>query len=273
MQDALPTDITYRHYIEREFRARCRRNPSYSLRAYARDLDVHPAKLSEVIRKTCGLSAQSAAQLAPKLKLTEQESEHFVILVEAEHSRSSARKKQALEILKKFQMINGINEIELEKFKVISDWHHNALLELMMLEHFVSSTEWMAEQLNLNLETTQQALVRLEKFGLIQNQNGQWCVTDANLTTTNGIPSREIREHHFQIIQKASESIEDQPVNERDLSSMTMAINEADLPFVQNKLQEFRRSLAIELQKNTKKNRVYCLATQFFPLSKKRDQL
>ena len=171
MQNALPTDITYRHYIEREFQARCRRNPSYSLRAYARDLDVHPAKLSEVIRKTCGLSAQSASQLAPKLKLTEQESEHFITLVEAEHSRSSARKKQAQEMLKNFQIMNGITELELEKFKVISDWYHNAILELMTLDHFVSSAEWMAEQLNVSLETIQHALARLEKFGLIQNQN------------------------------------------------------------------------------------------------------
>lgn len=269
----LPTDITYRTYIEREFKARCRRNPSYSLRAYARDLQVPPSKLSEVLRHTCGLSAQSATALAPRLRLTEKEAEHFVTLVESEHSRSSTRKEQAKKLLEQFQLVNGVTELDLEKYKVISDWYHYAILELMTLDHFVSSNEWMAEQLGLDVATVIEALNRLVRVQLIENIDGAWKTCEQNTSSPSHIPSREIREHHFQILQKATASIEDQPMDERDLATMTLAIDEKDFPVVKQRLKEFRRSLASDLQKSVNRDRVFCLSTQFFPLSKKKDQL
>ena len=269
--DVNQQDLTYRHYIEREFRSRCRRNPSYSLRAYARDLDVPPSKLSEVLRKCCGLSAQSASAIIPKLKLSDQESEFFILSVEAEHSRSIVRKQQARNHLQQFHIMTGFTDLDLEKFKIISDWYHNALLELMNLHHFESNTEWMADQLGLDLETTVAALNRLEKFNLISRDSKKWTVCHDNTVVDGKTPSREIREYHSQVLEKAVASIEDQSMSERDISSVTLAIDESDFPKVQKKIQEFRRGLAHELASSTSKNRIYNLSVQFFPLSKKKE--
>ncbi len=269
--DVNQQDLTYRHYIEREFRSRCRRNPSYSLRAYARDLEVPPSKLSEVLRKCCGLSAQSASNMIPKLKLSDQESEFFILSVEAEHSRSLVRKQQARNHLQQFHIMTGFTDLDLEKFKIISDWYHNALLELMNLDHFESNTDWMADQLDLDLETTEAALNRLEKFNLISRDSKKWTVCHDNTVVDGKTPSREIREYHSQVLEKAAASIEDQSMSERDISSVTLAIDESDFPKVQKKIQEFRRGLAHELASSTSKNRVYNLSVQFFPLSKKKE--
>ena len=131
----------------------------------------------------------------------------------------------------------------------------------------------MADQLNLDVDIVEAALNRLEKFNLICRKNKIWTVCHDNTVVEGKIPSREIREYHSQILNKAADSIEDQPRLERDISSVTIAIDENDFLKVQKKIQEFRRSLAHELAKSSKKNRVYCLSLQFFPLTKKKDLL
>lgn len=272
MSELTKKNVTYRTYLSREFESRKRRNSQYSLRAFARDLNMQPSKLSEILNSRCGLSTEAALDIAKKIRLTELETEYFINLVEAEHSRSEFRKAQAQERLKSFQAVHGYSELDLERFMIISDWQHFAILELTDLHEFQSNAKWIAKRLDISEQVAQESIQRLLDFGLLKTlENGTLQQTHEHLATPSGIPSREIREHHAQILQKANESIDKFGVTERDLSSMMMGIAEDQLEEAKQELKEFRRAFAKKYQAKKPKDRVYCLSMQLFPLDQKEE--
>ena len=60
--------MQYQDFLLEEFRARRTRNSNYSLRAFARDLDMPASKLSQNLRGLCGISVAKAEKIARKLQ-------------------------------------------------------------------------------------------------------------------------------------------------------------------------------------------------------------
>lgn len=260
----------YRQVLARELEDRCQRNPRYSLRAYARDLGLQPGKLSEILRARCGLSGSLAGILADRLKLSPTEKRHFVAMVESEHARSPLRRQQAVEELKTIEAQHGFSEIEMESFRVISDWQHLAIHELFLTKDFPGTILAVAQRLNLTEAQATEAMERLKIVGLLkQSPSGIWTREDVSLGLSKGLPSRETRRHHRQLLEKAMGSLETSPVEERDFSSLTLAVPEALLPKVREMIKEFRRRLNREVEEAAQKDRVYCLNVNFFPLDEK----
>ncbi|MBO9666790.1 MAG: DUF4423 domain-containing protein [Bdellovibrio sp.] len=90
----------YREFILRELERRQKRNPSYSLRAFARDLEMPSSRLSEILNRKMGLSEARAMALAEKLNLEASEKEFFIDLALSEHARSAVMKDMALRRVK-----------------------------------------------------------------------------------------------------------------------------------------------------------------------------
>jgi len=267
------TQLSFREILLREFDTRKKKNGSYSLRAFARDLEIPAPKLSLALRGKKGFSHERAKRITEKLLLGEEESELFIELVRAEHARSHMERSQAREKVKSLRTVNAYSTIELERFRIISDWYHFAILELSDLNHFNPEPKWIAEKLDISLEEAKDAIQRLFDFGfVVKTVDGKWKRTENHLATSNGIPSSEIREYHRQIIGKAQESIEKTTFNRRDLSAMTMSIDEKNYQKATQLIKKFRRDLTKIMQDSSARNRVYCLSIQFFPLDKETNE-
>ena len=94
----------YKIYLTREFEFRRRRNSGYSLRAFARDLEIQPSKLSEILSQRVGMSTATAEKIAANLKLLDDESRHFISLVERDHGRSQSLRLNAQKNLESHQL-------------------------------------------------------------------------------------------------------------------------------------------------------------------------
>lgn len=262
-------DITYRFFITREFDRRCQKNPSYSLRAFARDLEISVSSLSEILRVQAGLSARAAVRLVAKLRLSEVEAEYFKALVEAEHSRSIIKKKQAklrLQVLQEQQNFRGFDQ---EKAKFISDWYYSAILELTELDGFESNEKWIAKKLGMSLEQTQLALQRLFQFELLDTVNGRWVQTHKQLCFESDVVCNEFKKHHLQMLEKAKTAITDLDMDVREVSSVTLAISSHELPRLKKFLSATRKTLMMDAEKMKSKDRIYALTLHLFPVDQK----
>lgn len=257
---------SYLYFLKNEFEGRKLKNPTYSLRAYARDLGISAPKLSEILRGKCGLSEESAKNLASKLKLTKQEEKIFINHVNAKHARSKKTRQLAEEALLALRANNSFDTLALDAFKIISDWQHFAILELTELSEFSPNIAWIARRLGLSKETIKESIDRLFDTGLLAEKKGTWYQTEEILATPSGIPSSEIKKHHLQILSKASDALINCPINERDFSSTTLAVSESQLLEIQQEIKDFRRKLASKINQTNIKDRVYCLSIQFFPV-------
>lgn len=266
---------SYRDFLRREFASRKSKNPHYSLRAYARDLDFLPPKLSQTLNGKCGISRKRGHVLAQRLGLSASEEEAFLLMIDSEHSRSPQQRKEAQDRLAQLKEKIQANfpEFALEKFAVIRDWYHFAILELTETKDFVGCPKWMAQQLSLKENLIEEAIERLIKLELLKKTSSSLEQTHKDLATPSEIPSRDIKEHHLQILSQAQNRLEKTTVAERDYSATTLAIDSQKIDAAKKALKEFRRQFCIDVQEGENKDRVYCLSMQFFPLdeSKKED--
>jgi uncharacterized protein (TIGR02147 family) len=262
--------INYRSYIENELRLRQVRNPSYSLRAFARDLDLPAPKLSNLLNGRGGISPAKANQIAQVMRLDPLEMKIFVLSVSANHSRSEAARKLAqLELEMYLQKIHW-QDFHEEQFKIISEWYFFAILELMETKDFRSENRYIAKKLNLDESLVKKALKHLEELDLIKKtKSGSWAQTYKDLSVASNQPSQSIRKYHKQILNKADMALDEYPIDQRDFSSVTVAMNKKKYLDVVNKIKKFRRELVNEIVKDpSPKDCVYNLSIQFFPFDK-----
>ena len=94
--------------------------------------------------------------------------------------------------------------------------------------------------------------------------------TSANFITGEEIPSNAIQRYQKQLIAKATQAIDTQSVNERDVSSLMISIRQKDLPKFKQKIREFRKDINEEAESIIQgRDQVYCLSVQLFSLMKK----
>lgn len=255
----------YRDTLKAHLSLRCRHNPRYSLRAFARDLAVPASRLSEVLNARAGLSPERALRICAKLGLSPQESERFRDSVAAQHGRARAARETARERLGTGKQAKRYKHLELDVFQLISEWHHLAILELAKLKRFDPSPAWIGRQLGIPTIEAGLALERLERLGFVERAP-RFRLLEPDNATPSGIPSAAIRAYHEQMLKKAAVALETQNLDERDFGHMTMAIDRRDIPWVKERLREFRRELSERLEKAPDKDRVYGLSMQFFAL-------
>lgn len=258
---------SYRDILKREFASRAGRNPQYSLRAFARDLDFLPSRLSDVLNGKHGLSRRSASGIAERLGYAPSQRQYFCTLVEAEHARSQARKEQAREELLKLERPQDYRNLEEATFNTIADWYHFAILELFGTQRFIEDKHWIARRLGITPIEAELAIERLSQLGMLIKKNGRHRVAVEYPSTMSEVPSAAIRKHHTQMMEKAARALQEQPVESRDFSSLTLAMDPSLLPMVKEEIKNFRRELEKKIKKATKNKRsVYCLSVQFFDL-------
>lgn len=257
----------YRKFIRDTLNEKVQSNPRYSLRAFARDLNVSPSILSEVISGKHGLSEKLANRIALKLGLNQEEKSLFCDQVTALHSRSSTKRDLAAKRIEQVKLMHKENPLQMDIFKIISDWHHFAILEITYLEDFKSENSWISKKLGITKLEVDASIDRLMRVGLLRHENGKLRATEDYTSTPNDIPSEVIKKFQRQLIEKSLTALNMQDIGNRDITSLTLSIDKKKLPCAKKMLKEFRRKFDAEFGTGKKKNSVYCLALQFFELT------
>jgi uncharacterized protein (TIGR02147 family) len=261
----MQTQNDYVEILKDHLSERCKRNKGYSLRAFARDIDISPQRLSHILNGRHGLSSKSALIIAKNLGLDEIETTFFCTLVEQKHARSKLVKEEASKKLN--EMKSFYKDLSIDHFKIIADWYHFAIMELSLTESFRSNYKWIAKALGITEVEVKMAIERLLRLELIQvSKQGEISITGNFFADPKGTPSEALRQFHKQLMQKAQEAVSIQAIEKRDYSSTIMAINESDIPNAKIELRKFREKFDKQFSSTTKKTHVFCLGIQFFSL-------
>lgn len=252
--------------LKKELDSRLKKNPRYSLRAFARFLEMAPSKLSEIINGKAGLSLKSAQKIAYKLNLSEDEKNTFCDSAELQFARKAIDREKARYRLTRKSASVKYQKVSLDTFESIYEWYCFAILELVETTQFKNDSTWIAKQLGITNAESTSALERLKKAGLLVEENGSLKTDFSMRTTTTNIPSEAIRKFHHQILQKAVKNLKAENIDNRDYSTALISIDKSQLKMVKNRILKFRKSLLRELSKSTPKDEVFCLSIQFFSI-------
>ena len=235
-----------------------RNNPHYSLRAYARDIGIHPATLSQIINGKRGLPFKDADFVAKKLNLGPKEHALF--------KESLLQKKSTLESIK-VSVEDTRVMLDDSFYRIIAEWEHYAVLELFNLSDFTRTKAEVAAKLDLTVNRTEVVITNLVTAGLIEiDPSGLLSKVHSDVKTTEDITSQALRDSHKEALHMGLSKIETVPVELRDYSSSTLALDISKVPEAKLIIRDFRRKMAALLSQGEKKE-VYQLAIQFYPLS------
>jgi len=261
----------YKDIIKTKFSERCERNNHYSLRAFARDLGISPQRLSHILNGRHGISETAAEAMALKLGMNQEETQIFCMLVQEKHARSKVAKNQAIQKLQEIK--SSYKTLDVDHFKIISDWYHFAIMELTQIEGFSSSPKWIAKALGITELQVKAAIERLLRLEMLnKDKKGKLSLTGQFFADPKGVPSEALRKFHRQLMSKASEALDFQGLDERDVTSLILAFNGQDIPEAKKDIKKFRDGFDKKFSKNKIKDQVYCLGIQLFNLKQRTER-
>jgi len=264
--------FNYRQVMLDKFELRVKKNANYSLRAFARDLEISPSRLVDILSKRYGLSEEAALNISHKLKLSAEQAELFCALVGEEHARSVIKKKIAKKRVAELLGKGSFEKLDLAVFDTMSSWYHFTLLGLTYLQDFVYDLDWISSALGLEKTVVKDALADLISIGLLKEVNGTIIATEDYTYVGENISSSSIKNFHLQIMEQARAALFSQQLGEKEFLSLTFSFNTEKLPQAKSKLNHFLQKFSKEFGGGTDKKEVYALALQFFKLTKDRQQ-
>jgi len=243
-------------WLSQEFTRRCRRNPKYSIRAFAQLLKMNSSSVSQML----------SGKRSPSLKMIENLSKILGASPEIQEQlyRFIKNKKNGTK-----ETENNYTQISLDAYTLIADWYHYAILEMTFIEGFKSDAKWISKKLGITTTEARIAIDRLKRLNLLDERDGILIKTENFLTNfSNGVTSNALKNLQRKVLEMGLDAIDNTPAEEKDITSMTFAIVPEKLPAAKNKIKEFRRTLS-EFLETGKQNRVYHLGIQLYPISKK----
>ncbi len=248
----------YLQTLRNHFNAKIDRRKNYSLRSYARYLEIDPASLLGVLQGRRGIPKSKSKKIAEKLNLSPSEIELF--------SKSNLMRKSTAN----FEFIPEEKSHILKDdvhFKMISEWEYYAILSLIETKNFQSDPKWIAQRLTISEHKARQCLNHLLELGFIRPHGRTLRAVHKNIATTSDRPSSALRKARQQDLELAMQAIDEIAIHLRDLSSCTMTMNTSDLQDFKEIIRDFIFRF-MKKAESKKGNEVYKLSVQLFPLTK-----
>lgn len=261
----------YQDIIKRELAERLSKNARYSLRAFAKSLEMDAGDLSRILNGTKNLTPDLSKKILSQLSLNTKETQNFLFsMAQAyEHKGVKRKKKEVKSLLQKSKSKKKVKDLTIDTFKAISDWYHYAILQLIDSENFKNDNRWIAQQLNITEIEVKLAIERLFALELIKKDGNRLARTYASVTTGDRtITSSAFKTRIKQVTEKSLFSLQNDSLEVRDHNTMTISIDPKNIPVAKEMIQEFMDKLESTLQ--TKKKQVYEIQINLFPLQRGR---
>lgn len=251
-------DPYYIRKLRETLSSRQRVNASYSLRAFAKDISIHPSSLSLILKAKRSLPLKDSKKVATSLKLSPKEASLFYESLFLERMKAEAKASPATE--PSFVLDEAYHD-------VVAEWEHFAVLNLLEVSGFEPRIEFVAKKLNITNQRAKVVVDHLIHVNLISIQSdGSWKPQFENLRTTEDVPSAAIHKAHLEKMDLGKAKLEQVPLDLRDFSSVSFAIDMENMDEAKALIREFRRRFQ-DLLNRGNKTEVYQLAMQFYPLS------
>ena len=231
------------------------RNPAYSIRAFSKKLSMSHAAVSEIINGKRNVSEKLAERIADKLLLDPLQKETLLKNYKKNGNKNIKNMRTAL-------------QLTADQYFIVSDWCHFAILSLVRTDSFVSSVDWIAKRLNINKRVAKDAVSRLTRLKMLDtNSDGCISSTGKSFNSPDGIPNSSVRKSHAQNLDLARQSLEIDPIDIRDFSAITMAIDTKKIPEARVMIRRFRDELC-EFLESGNKDEVYKMCFQLIPITR-----
>jgi uncharacterized protein (TIGR02147 family) len=231
----------------------------------AQKLDMPSGRLSEILAGKRKITPALGQKIAIRLEFPPEKIQKFIATIENERAARDFGKKPLT------SSDDAFEQLSVDSFYALAGWEHFAVLNLMNTDDFKADVNWIGERLGLSAIEVRAAIERLERLGFVERTATGFMRKIGRITTTHDLESVALRASHRQSLDQAIESLETVPVELRDVTSITMAIDLVRIPQAKALIKKFRRELSDFLESGSAKTEVYNLNIQLVPVTKVRN--
>lgn len=265
------TYLDYRKYLRDLCEAKKNVLPHFSYRYLSQKVHIKSAGFfSWVLQGKRNISDRLVLELARFFKMNKSQTTYFEALVTFNQANTHEERKHAFEKL--LTMRRGtVKQVDEDQIEFYRKWYYSAIRELLPI---VEITDGNAGKVGAMLSPAvkpaemREALSVLERLGMARkNEKGIYKRTEAVLSSRENIPFVAL--HDFQIgsMELAKSALDTFEKNERELSTVTMSIDDDAYLRIVEQTAMFRATV-MEIARSVKRpTRVMQLNMQLFPLS------
>lgn len=260
----------YRDLLKSYYEQRKKEMPFYSYRMMGDKLGLDSSYLYRVLQKKQHLPAHVIPAAKELLDFDGRSAEYFDLLVAAGVAKSADKKA---ELMAKAVALRDVERHSLQQaeLKLLENWWIPAVRAYLELNGGVVNIKKIAKDLcpPITEEQAAEAIETLKEIGLVKNvTSGRLALTDAHLTVGGQEKSAAVRHFQKQVLFLASEALETVPVNERNISTLTLSVDQACFDDLGEMLREFRRLVQKRVDESKRPDRVMQLSMAFYPVTK-----
>lgn len=262
----------YRLWLRDAYEARKSRNPAFSHRYIAQKAGFGSSgTFARILDGSRNLSMDGAMALSRVFGLNRAEKEYFEHLVLHNQAEGDAERRFFLE---KLAMVRKSRVVQLRQnqMALFDDWRRLALREALDLVRHRDDVQALGAMLSppASAEEVQGSLEVLQELGLARpDEDGIWHKTEAVLTTPDEGVNESVRRFQRTTMDLAKEALDRHPPREREIATLTLAISDAMMERVKDKIRQLRRDILEMAREDERPDRVHQVNFQVFPLTRR----
>lgn len=264
----------YREFLKDFYQERKEHNYFWSYRFMGERLGLDHSFIVKVLAGQRHIKESHLPRVVQLCKLSDREEEYFRNLYFFNKAKSDAQVKLYFEKMMALKSVDSLS-LEENQYRYFQKWYYAAVRSAVEYLDFRDDYKMLAKHISpgISVKEAREAVSLLKNLGFIQqNEDGRWELVQRHLQTPDKWKSIAIRNFQESCLQLAEKSMDLHPKEERDYSTITMAIESDKLSFLKNLLHECRTSVVQQVEEMDNPDRVYQLNMQLFPLTKPQEE-
>lgn len=267
----------YRKFLQDFYELEKSLDPTFSYRVFAAAVDIDASLLVKILQGKRHVSTKNIESFVQFFRYKEGKAEYFREMIAYGKAKTDDQVRKHFETLQKMRPA-ACRELDEARYRYFQQWFYPMIRSA--LDVFDYRGENHAAALGdscipkLTATQVQNAVDALLQLGLAHKQNnGRIAPTEAHIKTKERWLSASISDYQKSITELAQRSIAETPKEERDISTLTMALDSTQIHKIREILADTRKSIVkvVNAMPSQICDSVYQLNFQLFPMMKKKD--
>ena len=261
--------LDYREFLKDYYTKAKENKPFFSYRFIGNRVGMDSSYVIKVFQGNLHVSPRKINKFIELLQLGEPEAEFFEALVHFGRAKTERQRKIYFDKLFSISSVKA-QQFEPHQYEFFQKWYYSTIWAIINCVPFNGDFHALAAKCmpSITVWDAKRSIRLLTRLGLIAKEaDGNYHTTGRNLTTGWKWYSQAIENNQQEMIRLAGEAIGRFPKENRDISTVTMSIDEKALPEIREHIRQFRSSLINMVNSYSGSGRVYQLNVQLFPLT------
>jgi len=251
-------DTDYRELLRRYYTKKKIQSSKYSYRTMGRQLDVDSSQLFRIIRGEQHLPTRCIPMAKKLLSESGISDKYFELLFATSRIYSSSQRQ---EILHTANIISDIecHQIEPSELSFLDNWWIPVVRSFLEVSEGRAIPEEIATRISpeITRDQAQEALEVLKTLHMIKRlSSGRLGLAQTHLSVGGSEKSDAVRAYQKQVLTLGLASLDSFSVDERDVSTLTLAVDAECFQDLRDMAKEFRRQVKIRVDRATHPDRV-----------------